>query len=62
MSVLAGVVGLQVVQVLQLELVVVVEVWIESARASLIYWKMFVMLFDSDVVLKKVKHISVMVL
>ena len=57
-SLLAVAVELQVVQLLQLQLVV--GVGIEPARASLIYSKMSVMSFDSDVVLKKVMHISVM--
>ena len=57
-SLLAVAIELQVVQLLQLQLVV--GVGIEPARASLIYSKMSVMSFDSDVVLKKVMHISVM--
>lgn len=39
------------VQVLQLELEVLVEVGIEPAKATLIYSKMSVIPFDSDVVL-----------
>jgi len=56
---LAVAVGLQVVHVLHLQLEVTVEVGVEPAKATLIYSKMFVMSFDSDVVLKTVKHILV---
>ena len=45
-------------QLLQLQ--PVVGVGFEPAKASLIYPKVSVVSFDSDVVLKKVKHISVM--
>lgn len=57
-SLLAVAVGLQVVQVLHLQLEVL-EIGIEPAKGSLTYSKMSVMSFDSDVVLKMVRHISV---
>ena len=56
---LAVAVGLQVVQVLRLQLEVVLEIGIETAKASPTCSKMFVMSFDSDVVLKTAKRISV---
>jgi hypothetical protein len=51
--------GLQMSQVLQLQMKVMVEIGIEIAKANPTYLKMSVMPFGSDDVLKTVKRISV---